>query len=105
VIVTAVLVLALAAAVGFWAQRSLVGRRQHDDPLARIKGLPVNEPVIPVRTLAVFGLTLLIVHDLDRPYDGAARIEPTAMLDAARRIAALPGGDAAPPCDADGRSE
>jgi hypothetical protein len=49
----------------------------------------------------VFGLTLVVVHDLDRPYDGWVRIEPTAMLDVARRIAALPGGEAAP-CTDDG---
>ena len=49
-------------------------------------------------TTLVFAFTLVVVHDLDRPYDGPVRIEPTAMRDAARRIAALPGGEA-PPCD------
>jgi hypothetical protein len=53
-------------------------------------------------TTAVLALTLVIMHDLDRPpFDGLVRIEPTAMLDVARRISALPFG-AAPPCAADG---
>lgn len=55
-------------------------------------------------TTVVFGLTLVIVHDLDRPYDGFVAIQPTAMLDVARRITALPGGNGTPPCDADGGS-
>ena len=42
-----------------------------------------------------------VVFGLDGPYDGWVRTEPTAMLEAARRIAALPGGEA-PPCTADG---
>ena len=54
-----------------------------------------------VGTTAVFALTLVVVHDLDGPYDGWVRIEPTAILEVARRIAALPGGEA-PPCTADG---
>ena len=54
-------------------------------------------------TTLVFGLTLLVIHDLDRPYTGPARIEPTAILDVERRMAALPDGDAAPPCDVEGR--
>jgi hypothetical protein len=54
-----------------------------------------------VGTTVVFGLTLVLVHELDRPYDGWVRIDPTVMLDAARRIAALPGGEA-PPCTPDG---
>jgi hypothetical protein len=49
----------------------------------------------------VFGLTLVIMNDLDRPFAGLVRIEPTAMLEAAHRISALPGGGA-PPCKADG---
>lgn len=52
-------------------------------------------------TTVVFVFTLVVVQDLDRPYDGPVRIEPTGMLDVARRIAALPGGDL-PPCQADG---
>ncbi|MDD7939498.1 DUF4239 domain-containing protein [Actinomycetospora lutea] len=57
-------------------------------------------------TTVVFGLTLLVVHDLDRPYSGPARTEPTAMIDVQRRIAALPG-ETVPvpvPCDGEGRS-
>jgi hypothetical protein len=52
-------------------------------------------------TTAVIALTLVIMHDLDRPFDGLVRIEPTAMLDVARRISA-PASAAAPPCAADG---
>lgn len=50
----------------------------------------------------VFGLTLLVVHDLDRPYDGPAEIEPTAMRTIDRRMAVLQGGSAPLPCDAEG---
>ena len=54
-------------------------------------------------TTLVFGLTLLITYDIDRPYDGFAKVSPTAMQNVDRRITALPGGDIVPPCDADGR--
>jgi len=54
-------------------------------------------------TTIVFAFTLLVIRDLDRPYSGAAKIEPAAMRDADRRIATLPGGEAPPPCAADGR--
>lgn len=50
-------------------------------------------------TTVVFALTLMMIYDLDRPYDGLARVEPTAMQEAARRISLLSGGDAAVPCD------
>jgi hypothetical protein len=52
-------------------------------------------------TTAVIALTLVIMHDLVRPFDGLVRIAPTAMLDVARRMSALPSA-AAPPCAADG---
>lgn len=64
---------------------------------------PGVQLAVLIGTTAVFGLTLLVVHDLDRPYDGSASIEPTAILTVERRMSALPGGDAEPPCDADGR--
>jgi hypothetical protein len=48
-------------------------------------------------TTAVIALTLLIMHDLDRPFDGLVRIAPTAMLDVTRRISALPSAAIAPP--------
>jgi hypothetical protein len=56
-----------------------------------------------VGTTVVFGLTLLVVHDLDRPYGGAAAVQPDAMRTVERRIAAPPGGHTKPPCDAEGR--
>jgi hypothetical protein len=55
-------------------------------------------------TTVVFGLTLLVVHDLDHPYSGPARIEPTAMIRVEDRITHLPGEAVLPPCDGDGRS-
>jgi Protein of unknown function (DUF4239) len=54
-------------------------------------------------TTLVFGLTLLVVYDLDHPYSGPARVEPTAMINVERRLAELPGEAAQPPCDGDGR--
>ncbi|RBY74907.1 hypothetical protein DQ238_21025 [Geodermatophilus sp. TF02-6] len=56
-----------------------------------------------VGTTVVSGFTLLVIHDLDRPYDGLAAIGPTAMLNVERRITDLPGGDTDPPCDEQGR--
>ncbi|RTL69125.1 MAG: DUF4239 domain-containing protein [Pseudonocardiaceae bacterium] len=49
----------------------------------------------------VFALTLWLLHDLDRPYDGLVRTEPTAMLDVTHRMTTLAGGAPAP-CNADG---
>lgn len=57
-----------------------------------------------IGTTVVFGLTLLVVHDLDRPYDGLAKIEPAAMRTIDRRIAVLPGGNGPLPCDLEGRA-
>lgn len=55
-------------------------------------------------TTVVFGLTLLVVYDLDHPYSGPARVEPTAMLTVERRIDALPIGPVPVTCDAEGRA-
>jgi hypothetical protein len=60
-IVGVVVILALAAVLGFWAQRLLLGRRLHDDPLARAEGLQISELVIPVRTLAALLLAFVLV--------------------------------------------
>ena len=54
-------------------------------------------------TTLVFGLTLLITYDIGRPFDGFARVNPTAMQNVDHRLANLPGGSDEPPCDADGR--
>ena len=56
-----VVVLALVAGAGFWAQRHLHRERLHDDPLARVEGLPISELVIPVRTLATLLLAFVLV--------------------------------------------
>jgi hypothetical protein len=56
-----VAVLALVAAIGFWAQHLLFGRRVPDDPLARAEGLQVSELVIPVRMLATLLLAFVLV--------------------------------------------
>jgi hypothetical protein len=61
VIWTVVIVLALVAVLGFWAQRHLHRERLHDDPLARVEGLPVSELVIPIRTLATLLLAFVLV--------------------------------------------
>lgn len=55
-----------------------------------------------IGTTLIFGLALVMVYDLDQPYDGLTRIEPTAMLEAGRRLSALPGNDGTAPCDATG---
>ena len=55
-------------------------------------------------TTVIFALALTMIYDLDRPYDGLARVEPVAMTETARRIAVLSGGEATVPCDADGTS-
>ncbi len=54
-------------------------------------------------TTVVIGLTLLVIYDLDRPYDGPARVALSAMEHVEQRLAQLPGGDESPPCDAEGR--
>ena len=84
-----VLILTVCAAIGGLALLGHPGARR-----------PVQLGVL-VTTTVVFALTLLLVQDLDRPYDGWVRIEPSAMLATARRIAALPGSET-PPCDSDG---
>jgi hypothetical protein len=87
--VSAVLAVSVAAAIGGLAAFGHPGVRRR------------MQLVILAGTTLVFALTLAVVHDLDRPYGGFARIEPTAMLNAERRIAASPGGQL-PPCGVDG---
>ena len=45
--------------------------------------------------------SLLVILDLDRPFGGLAKIDPTAMRTAEQQIGAMPFGDN-PPCDASG---
>ena len=84
-----VLMVAVSAAIGGLAAFGHPGVRRRMQ-LAVLAG-----------TTVVFVCTLVVIHDLDRPYDGLVRIEPTAMMTVAGRIAALPGGREAP-CDING---
>jgi hypothetical protein len=65
---------------------------------------PTVQYALLAGTTLVFGLTLLITHDIDRPFDGWARVPPTAMQNVDRRLSALPGGNAVLPCDDQGRA-
>ena len=81
-IVAVLVVLALVAALGFWTQRLLHRGRLHDDPLARVEGLPISELVIPVRTLATLLLAFVLVA-VFQSYQGAgdeAAAEAGAVL-------------------------
>lgn len=87
--VWAVLAVTVAAAIGGLAAFGHPGVRRR------------MQFVLVAGTTLVFASTLAVVHDLDRPYDGLARIQPTSMLDTTSRIADLPGGEQ-PPCTNDG---
>jgi hypothetical protein len=52
-------------------------------------------------TAIVFTATLLVIFDLDRPFGGIAKIEPTALRGVERELAANPLA-ANPPCDSTG---
>ena len=52
-------------------------------------------------TALIFTTSLLVILDLDRPFGGLAKIDPTAMRTAEQQIGAMPFGDN-PPCDASG---
>jgi hypothetical protein len=52
-------------------------------------------------TTLIFTASLLVIFDLDRPFGGLARIDPTAMRAAEQQIGATPFG-ANPPCDLSG---
>jgi hypothetical protein len=93
VIVAVVVVLALAAVLGFFAQRTLHRERLHDDPLARVEGLPISELVIPVRTLATLLLAFVLVA-VFQSYQGAAdeaAEEAAAVLSMAEDAVSRPG--------------
>jgi hypothetical protein len=104
--VAVLVVLVGAAALGFWSRVLLLvtlaatvgGLAAFGHPGARGR----VQLAVLIGTTVIFGLALVLAYDLDRPYDGPTRIEPTAMHEAARRIAALPGSDGAAPCDATG---
>ena len=52
-------------------------------------------------TVIIFGGTLVVIVDLDRPFGGVASIEPTEMREAERTLAEMPEA-VPPPCDDDG---
>jgi len=52
-------------------------------------------------TTVIFTASLLVVLDLDRPFGGVARIDPTAMLAVEEQLGTTPAG-ADPPCDDSG---
>jgi hypothetical protein len=52
-------------------------------------------------TTLIFAGSLFVILDLDDPFDGVAKIDPTAMRDAEAQIATMPFG-ADPPCDQSG---
>ena len=60
----------------------------------------VSIPILVVTGL-VFVATLLVIADLDRPFGGVAKIEPSSMEAAERHIAEMPAA-ADPPCDETG---
>ena len=54
-----------------------------------------------VITALIFTASLLVIIDLDRPFGGVAKINPTAMRDVEQQIGATSFG-ANPPCDNSG---
>jgi hypothetical protein len=52
-------------------------------------------------TALIFTASLLVILDLDKPFGGVARIDPTAMRDVEAQIGATPDG-ADPPCGPSG---
>ena len=52
-------------------------------------------------TALIFTASLLVILDLDRPFGGVARIDPTAMRAVDEQIGTMPSG-ADPPCDLSG---
>ena len=88
--VTLLLIVSVAIVIGGLA--ALTSRR------ARLSyALPVL-----AATVIIFAGTLVVIIDLDRPFGGAASIQPTEMRAAERKLAALPEA-VTPPCDEDGR--
>jgi hypothetical protein len=52
-------------------------------------------------TTLIFAGSLFVILDLDHPFAGVAKIDPTAMRDAEQQIGSMPFG-ANPPCDLSG---
>jgi hypothetical protein len=90
-VVLVIVVLVLAAAIGYVAQRRLLGRRGADDPHARAEGLPAHELIIPVRTLAalLLAFVLLSVYTSYEDAGDRAAAEAGAVLSPADDAALL----------------
>jgi hypothetical protein len=88
-IVTALLVVSVAITVAFTA--AFADRRIR----------PSLRWTLLVVTALIFTASLLVILDLDRPFGGLARINPTAMRAVEEQIGTTPLG-AKPPCDLSG---
>ncbi|MGY1743421.1 MULTISPECIES: bestrophin-like domain [unclassified Blastococcus] len=90
-IVTALLVGCVAITVASTA--AFAGRRIRPSLRWALLGL----------TALIFTASLLVILDLDRPFGGVARIDPTAIRSVEEQLGTLPAG-ADPPCDRSGES-
>lgn len=88
-IVTAILIGCVAIIIGFTA--AFADRRIRLSLRLTLLGV----------TALIFTALLLVILDLDRPFGGLIRINPTAMQAVEQRIGAMPSG-ADPPCDLSG---
>ena len=85
-LVTVLLVVSVAITVG--GSAALTNRRVR---------LPYSIPVLAA-TVVVFAGSLVVIIDLDRKFEGFARVEPVELRDVEQRLAELTGG-VPPPCD------
>ncbi len=90
-LVTVLLVVSVAIIVG--GSAALTNRRVR---------LPYSVPLLAA-TVVVFAGSLVVIIDLDRKFEGFARVEPVELRDVEQRLADLTGG-VPPPCDARGNS-
>lgn len=90
-LVTVLLVVSVAIIVG--GSAALTNRRVR---------LPYSVPLLAA-TVVVFAGSLVVNIDLDRKFEGFARVEPVELRDVEQRLADLTGG-VPPPCDARGNS-
>ena len=90
-LVTVLLVVSVAIIVG--GSAALTNRRVR---------LPYSVPLLAA-TVVVFAGSLVVIIDLDRKFEGFARVEPVELRDVEQRLADLTGG-VPPPCDTRGNS-
>lgn len=88
-LVTVLLVVSVAIIVG--GSAALTNRRVR---------LPYSVPLLAA-TVVVFAGSLVVIVDLDRKFEGFARIEPVELRDVDKRLAELTPG-ASRPCDENG---